>query len=159
MTVPQSRSYTFDANALLSDNAAAYTASGYGQVNGANGIVDLGGNQSTTPKQQARIDAVAVIQVTAIDIATGDEGYKILVVGSNASDMSTGNICLGSIQLGKAAHTDVPTAPDSTTGTYEVPFSNEQAGVFYEYVALYLVIAGTTPSISLFSFIAVLPEP
>lgn len=159
MTVPNERTYAFDADRLLSDNAAAYTASGFAQVASANGIVDLGGNQNVTPKQQARIDAVAVVDVTAIDISSGDESYKLLVLGSNAADMGSNCVCLGSTQLGKASHTDVPNAADSVVGRYEVPFTNEQAGTKYQYIAVYLVIAGTSPSISLLGFVAVLPEP
>ena len=45
MSFPNLRTYAFDANTQVSDNAAAYTASGYLQSGGADGIWDLGGNQ------------------------------------------------------------------------------------------------------------------
>ena len=71
------RTYAVDANNFLADGAAALTASGYAQYGGADGIIDLGGNQNITvtlpsiaasssiTPQQARIDAAVVIDVTA----------------------------------------------------------------------------------------------
>ena len=67
----------FDANMGLSDGSAAYAATGYAQYAGQDGVIDLGGNQnvtitlpsiadvSTITPQQARIDAVLVVDVTA----------------------------------------------------------------------------------------------
>lgn len=159
MSFPNDRTYSFDANLQLSDNAAAYAASGWTQVGGAQAIIDLGGNQGATPVQNARIDAVAIVDVTAIDISSGNETYKVLVVGSNDPGLATGNVCLGAIELCVAGAGDVPNNASNVTGRAEIMFTNNLAGNFYEYVGLYLVIAGTTPSINIESFIAVLPEP
>jgi hypothetical protein len=82
MSFPNDRTYTFDANNEFSDNAAAYTASGYLQKGGADGVVDLGGNQGTSPAQQARIDAVAIFDVTAITVS-GTQTYQLDIVVSN----------------------------------------------------------------------------
>ena len=172
------RTYSFDANMALADGAIAQTASGYAQYGGADGIVDLGGNQNVTitlpsiadstsiTPQQARIDAVCVVDVTAIDISSGNETYRLCVVGSNDPNFGSGKVnCLGEMEIGKGASLgfvngqDAPTVPAIGGLRYEIPFSSEQANVKYEFVKLYLVLGGTTPSITFKAFVAVLPEP
>ncbi len=165
MGFPNDRTYSFDANLQLSDNAAAYAATGWAQVGGADGLVDLGGNQGTTPVQQARIDAVCVCDVTALDAVTTDEAYRLIVVGSNdpafpngagqvLAEMEIAGGILSVLGLGGAGVTKT-----GVTGRYELPFTNNVAGNYYQYVKLFLVLTGTTPSISLEAFVAVLPEP
>src|SRR5882724_8248459 len=109
------RTYSFDANMAVSDGAAAITATGYAQYGGADGIVDLGGNQnvtitmpsiadsSTLTPQQARIDAVMVIDVTAVT-TTGIASEKLIVVGSNdpAFGATSGSFQLGMMEFGAA---------------------------------------------------------
>lgn len=173
MSFPNQRTYSYDANACLSDNAAAYTASGYLQCTGADGVMDLGGNQGVTitlpsiddvssiTPQQARIDAVCVFDVTAIDIASGNETYQLDIMVSNDPSFAAGNIvCAGGVQLGKGTSLRGPLAQkDSVIGRYEVEFTNNIAGSLYQFVKAYLTAGGTTPSINISSFISVLPEP
>jgi len=153
------RSYSFDANLLLADGAAAQTASGYAQVGGADGILDLGGNQGVTPKQQARIDAVLVGMISAIDISSGNETYKLKMLGCNAANFAANVQCLASLELGKGASLVPATQVDAAPGMFELPFSTEQFNTKYEYVKLYLELGGTSPSIQLQAYVAVLPEP
>lgn len=172
MSFPNLRTYSFDANAVLSDNAAAYTASGYAQVNGADALVDLGGNQgvtitlpsiddvSTITPQQPRIDAYCIVDVTAIDIASGNETYKIMLMLSNDPAFGSGTaVNAAMIEVGKGASLDGLNMKDSVIGRYELGFTNNVAGAIYQYAKLYLVLGGTTPSINISSFIAVTPEP
>lgn len=159
MSFPNDRTYSFDANLLFSDGLAALTASGFTQAYGANGILDLGGNQGTSPKQQSRIDACAVIDISAIKISAGNETYKILILGSNDPGLATGNVMLGGAEVGKGASSDGINMADSVAGRLELPFCTQVAGTLYEYVGVYLVIGGTLPSITLQGFIAVLQEP
>lgn len=160
MAFPSDRTYAFDANLLLSDNAAAYAATGFAQVGGAQAILDLGGNQGTVPLQQARIDAVAVIDVTAIKISAGNETYKLMMLISNDPGFGAGKVEMaGEIMVGKGVSRDGINMIDSVIGRYELPFVTQIAGVLYEYAALYLVIGGTAPSVSLSAFVAVLAEP
>lgn len=171
------RNYTFDANMLVSDGVSAITAAGWAQVSGAQGIVDLGGNQgititlpsianssSITP-QQARIDLAAVIYVNAATIS-GSNFYKVYAVGSNSPSFASGNVTLGAMVFGKGAAMDVPNSGDSHAPAgagnypagdfYEMMFTNEFNGVPQEYVSLY--VAGTFGSITLYSYLAVLPR-
>ena len=172
MSFPNQRTYSFDVNAQLSDNAAAYTATGYAQAGGADGIVDLGGNQgvtvtlpaiddiSTYTPQQARIDAVLIADVTAIKISAGNESYKLMALVSNDPAFGAGNVeQAGEIMVGKGASRDGVNMKDSVVGRYEIPFTNNIAGSIYQYVKLYLVIGGTAPTINVTSFVAVMPEP
>lgn len=158
MSFPNDRVYTRDVNLQFSDNAAAYTASGYLQVGGVQAVIDLQGNQGTTPLQQARGEWVAEINVTAIKTSATNETYKLLVVVSNDPAFGAGNVvAAGGIELGAAASTDVVNGATSVIGTYEVMFTNNVAGSIYEYAAVYLVTGGTNPSISIEGGLAVLP--
>lgn len=159
MSFPNDRVYNFDANLVLADGAAAATATAYSQVGGATQVLDLGGNQSTSPKQQARLDAVVVIDVSAIKTTSGNETYKLILVGSNDAGLATGNVVLGEIMLGKGSSLDILNGADSVTGQYELFFSTNQSGTLYEFIGLYVVIGGTTPSITFTADVAVLPEP
>src|SRR5271168_4080687 len=114
------RNYSFDANMQLSDGPA-YAAAGWTTVGGAQQILDLGGNQgititlpsiansSTIPPQQARIDAVAVIYVSAVTVS-GSDIYRLTLVGSNTASMAgaTSNYVLGQLQFGEGAQMDPP---------------------------------------------------
>lgn len=153
------RTYSFDINLLLSDNAAAYTATGFSQVGGADAILDLGGNQGVTPTQQARLDAVVVIDITAIDVSSGNETYKIKVIGSNTAAFATATANLSGYELGKGTSLLPATQSDTIVGRLELLFTTERFNTKYEFIKLYNEIGGTTPSISYQAFAAVLPEP
>jgi hypothetical protein len=173
MMLQGDRTYAFDANMGLSDAAAPYTATGYAQYLGSDGVVDLGGNQgisvtlpsinasSTINPQLARIDAALVLDVTAITTTT-TLVYKLMVVGSNDPNFGSSNVVLGSMQLGGGANLDIlngltTAAPGSVGGSrFELMFTNEQNNIKYEYVKLYN--AGTFGSITYRAFIAVLPR-
>lgn len=152
-------SYSFDVNLQLSDNAAAYTTDGYTQVNGADAVLDLGGNQSVTPAQQARMHAMCVIDVTAIDIASGDEVYRLKILGCNSSAFSSNVVSLAEITLGDGSTLVPNTQKDSVVGRYELPFVTEQANTKFQYVKMYVDVNGSSTSISFSAFVAVLPEP
>lgn len=152
------RTYNFDANLLLSDAGAAVTADGYAQVGGATATLDLGGNQSTSPTQQARLDAVAVVEISAIDIASGDETYVLRILGSNDSAWASGNIYeLAALTLGKGSALVPTTQGDTLVGEYEIMFTTERANVKYEYIRMYVDVGGTTPSITFQAYVSVLP--
>src|ERR1700683_1608681 len=169
------RTYTFDANNGLSDGATAYVASGYAQYGGADGIIDTGGNQNVTvtlpsidsvssiTPQQARIDAVIPLWVTAIKTSSSNETYKILVLVSNDPAFGAGNVQMaGGIQLGFAGSNDIPNgittpAPPAIGGhEYEILICTEHNLLKYQFLKLYVVLGGSTPSITFKAFMAVL---
>ena len=175
------RTYSFDANMALSDGFAAITVSGYAQYGGADGVVDLGGNQqavvtlpsiadvATITPQQARIDAVCVIDLTGASV-TGNPPLmtgtiKFILVGSNDAAFGTGNtVQLAMMEIGIAAGQEQPNGkvspgPPAIGGNrYELLFTNEQANVKYQFAKLYVVVA-TSGNPTFKAFIAVLPEP
>jgi hypothetical protein len=159
------RSYTMDANLELSDNAASYTATGFAQCRGVDGLVDLGGNQGTSPKQQARMDAVCVVDVTKLDATTTDEAYRLIVLVSNDPAFANGAVFVaGEVEIGAGVLSVLGPGVAGVTGTgvigrYEIMFTNQLAGVIYQYCKMFHVATGTTPIINYEAFIAVLPEP
>lgn len=141
------RTYPFDIQLLLKD-AGAITADAAAQVGGSNQILDMGA---------ARIDAVAVIDVTAIDISSADENYRLVLQGSNSSSFASGIQNLAIMELGATAARPGGAA-DSLVGRYELLFTNEQADVTYRYLRAYTDVTGTTPSINYTAFVTELPE-
>ena len=89
-----------------------------------------------------------LIDVTALEIASNDEKYDIILQGSpDAAFGTAGNIQeLMAISLSakelKASDSD----KDDATGRYVVPFRNEFGGTTYRYLRLYIVVAGTIAS-------------
>jgi hypothetical protein len=176
MMLQGDRTYSFDANLALADGSASVTASGYAQFAGADGIVDLGGNQnvtitlpsiadsSTITPQQARADFVVVLDVTAVT-TSGTASEKVIVVGSNDPAFGAGKtIQLGMMEFGAIVSQEQPNgfvtaAPNAVGGSrYEILCSSEQNNVKYQYVKLYNVIANSG-AITYKAFVAVLPEP
>jgi D-serine deaminase-like pyridoxal phosphate-dependent protein len=143
-----SRVYTFDANTELSDQTAAVTASAAATVDGSAKIIDFGAN--------TRVDAWAVINVTALDIASNDELYTFTIQGSSSASFASDIQNLASISFG-ATEVRPGGAIDSTVGQYEVGFTNEQDDVIYRYVRLYRTIAGTSPTITSTAFASTIP--
>jgi len=98
------------------------------------------------------VDGYMVIDVSACEVATGDEKYTIHLEGSNVASMASGSVTLANIPLGNL------TAPaDAATGTgrFVVPFRNEQNGTTYRYVRVYTLVAGTIATgINFMAFIA-----
>ena len=137
------RSFTYDANLQLKDSSAAITSSAAAQVSSAAQILDVGA---------ALFKGVAVIDITAIDIASTNESYRLTVQGSNSSSFASGIENLATLDLGATA-SRLGSGQDSVVGRYELLFQNEQASTVYRYLRLYMTLAGTTPSITLTAFV------
>jgi hypothetical protein len=169
------RNYTFDANNGLSDGAASYTASGYAQFAGADGVIDLGGNQgavvtlpsiadvSTITPQQPRIDAALVVIVTA-GTFTGTTLFRIFAVMSNNPGFTSGTVATaGMLEFGNAAGLDfingitTPAPPAIGGSVYELLFTNEQNNVKYQFLKLYNTVANSA-TLTYSAYVAVLPR-
>lgn len=134
----QNRSYTPDIEMLLADGAAAVTATAAGTVGGSDKILDVG---------NGRFEAVALVDVSALDIVSNNEEYDVLIQGSNSATFASGIENLAQLNLG-ATEVRQGGAQDSVVGRYELPFINQAVGTIYKYLRAYLVIAGTTPTIT-----------
>lgn len=137
-TVTRETSYLYDTLLQLEDGAAAITASGAGSA-----ILDIG---------DARMRGDVVIDVSAIDTVTGDETYTIHAQFSSSSSFAS-DIELGpSIQLSAAAVGGSDVVPDA--GRYVLPVVNVLDTRQYQYMRLFVVVAGTTPSITFEAFLS-----
>lgn len=141
------RTYPFDIQTLLKD-AGAITADAAAQVGGQAQILDLG---------PARMDAVVVVDVTAIDISSADENYRLVLQGSNSPTFASGIQNLAVLELGATAARPGGAA-DSLVGRYELMAANEQADVTFRYCRMYTDVTGTTPSINYTAFMTELPH-
>lgn len=136
------RGYSFDINTLLENGLVAVAAAsraGQATVNGTlinPQIIDLG---------TARVDALALIDLLALDVATTDELYQVVIQGSSSASFASDIQNLAKIDFGAAA-ARIGGAIVSTIGRYELPFTNEQNDVVYRYCRAYLMapVAGST---------------
>jgi hypothetical protein len=110
--------YAFDANLSLHDGSAL-TATGVGTV----AYFDVGGPY--------RFPAIAVANITALDLTTGNETYDLVIEGSVDAAFTTPKQ-LASQSIG-------------AIGRYTLPIDNDQGGVVYQYIRYKPVLAGTTP--------------
>lgn len=145
--MPQ-KTYTFDKNLQMKDSTAV-TATGNAQVSAADKILNLG---------TGRVDAVVVLDVSAIDTVTGDEKYEIEAQFSNSPSFASGVVTGNTYKLGGT--TAVPgNSAANGTGRYELAICNEIANVLYQYCRLVHRIAGTTPSITYTAYLAKMGNP
>ena len=139
---------TYDASLILEDGAASITAS---EAN--SDIVDLGSAgipRSAPLGADVGIDAAVLIDVTAIAIDGGDEGYDIIVQGSPDSDFGTAASIkeLIAIHLGASGTKRSDSDRDDTIGRFIVPFVNYADGVTYRYIRTYNLHTGATTAIT-----------
>lgn len=124
--------FTPDADFLLKD-AGLVAADAAAQVGGSAKVVDLG---------LSRFDGRVIVDVSAIEVATGDEIYRIKTQFSNSATFASGVVGGTQIHLGDSS-TLVGESADSTTGRYELPFTNEINGTLYRYMRIYTDVTGT----------------
>jgi hypothetical protein len=128
----QIRSYTYDADLALKD-AGLVAADAAATVGGSARRINVG---------DAVFKGVAVIDVTAIEVASNDEFYRIIVQGSTSPTFASDIENLAEITLAAAA-VRPGGAKVSTTGRYELFFVNEQDGVVYPHIRLFTDVGGT----------------
>lgn len=138
----------YDAGLLLKD-AGAVTTTGQGTVASAAVILDLGAAivGPSAPTAAQVLDGNMIVDVSAIDVVTGDESYEIVLQGSNSATFASGIVGLAWTHIGGATGIPGTAAVASLVGRNVVPFRNELNGVVYRYVRVEHVIGGTTPSI------------
>jgi len=122
---------SFDLTALMQD-AANITATVAGKVATVARVYDAGA---------ARIDARLIFDITAAEVATGNESYRVQVQGSSSPSFATDVWNLGAIQLGDSS-VSLETV-DTVAGRREIAFTNEVNGVVLRYIRVHFVVAGT----------------
>ncbi len=147
---------SFDAATELKD-AGAITADAAAQVGGSDQILDLeeGGGLFDTPSGSdgSRFDGSVIIDVTALDIVSNDEIYKIIAQVSSSPTFASD---IKNVAILELADTAVASggADDGEVGHYELGFTNEQNGVARRYARLFTDVTGTTPSIDYVAHLA-----
>jgi len=133
----QHSNFTYDSSQLLK-SAGLLAASADGT------IIDLGAGF---------VEGHVVIDLSACEIASGDEIYTVSLEGSNVAAMTSGSVCLAKKVFGNLV---VPMdAALSAAGRYVLPFRNEENGTLYRYVRLSTLIAGNIATgINFSAFIA-----
>jgi hypothetical protein len=87
------------------------------------------------------LEANAVIDVTAIEIASNDELYTLTVQGSTSSTFASVVQDLAILELGALEVLNFGDV-DSTIGRYILPVRNERDGVTYQYLRLICDVTG-----------------
>lgn len=139
--------YTYDAALAL--KAAALVAAT------ANGTLEL-------DVGEALLDALCVIDATAVEIDSNDESYEVIVQGSTVAGFGTASAItpLASITIGDKASTRgaagvTGIGTDDVVGRYVLPFRNERNGTIYRYLRIRTIVAGTIATgINYSSFVA-----
>lgn len=127
------KDFTFDSDLELKD-AGLIAADAAAQVDSAAKVIDLGA---------ARFDGRVIIDATAVEVASGDEIYDVIVELSSSSTFASTIVRGPSFRLGDAAAMEGGADADNGAGRYELPFTNEVNGTTYQYVRLYTEVAGT----------------
>lgn len=135
-----------DDNLVLNDTTAAITADALGSVGGsaAAGIIDIG---------DVPVAFDVVIPISAMDVASNDEEYRIQILGSDSASFASGIALLGELRIGALEALVGGTGgvdTDSVTGNYILTCRNYLGdGATYRYVRVNIEIeAGTSPSIT-----------
>ena len=122
----------FDALMYFKD-AGLVAADGGATVGGQARIIDLGGG--------ARPDARLIVDVTALEVASGAAVYRLRMQFSDSPTFASGIVNGAGIVIGDSSVTGA--SVDDVTTRYEFGFSNEVAGTLYRYSRLHADVSGT----------------
>lgn len=130
---------TFDALLELKDAGAVTVTNTAGTVASVARVLDVG---------DAFLDASLHVYISAIDIASNDEVYTVILQGSDSSTFASGVVNLVTLSFGKATPAGI--AADTTVGlAASVPVTNSLDGkTNFRYMRILTRVAGTTPSIN-----------
>jgi len=127
------RDFTFDYDLQLKD-AGLIAADDIAQVDGSDKILDFG---------QSRVDGRVIIDATAVEVASGDEAYEIVLEFSSSSTFASDIRQGPKFTLGDAAATVMLAADvDNGVGRYELAFTNEINGTTYRYMRMQIDVTG-----------------
>lgn len=130
MRAPQ-KDFIYDHSLLLKD-AGLVAADAAATVSASARVLDLGAG---------RFDGRVIADVTAIEVASGDERYLIKTQFSNSPTFASGIVGGPALDLGDSSVTK--DSADSATGRFELPFCNEINGTVFRYMRLWTEVQGT----------------
>jgi hypothetical protein len=126
------RDFTFDYDLLLKD-AGVIAADAAATVGGSAKILDLGAG---------RVDGRVIIDISEIEVATGNEGYKLKTQFSASATFASGVIGGTLLYVGDSSLL-IGESADTAIGRFELPFTNEINGTIYRYMRMYTDVEGT----------------
>lgn len=130
---PVTNGQIFDTLLQLKD-AGLVASSAAAEVGGSAKILDLGAGKA---------EGNVILDVTAVEVASGDEIYTVVCEFSNSASFASGIIAGVSQQLGHATPIIGGADTNNGVGRYVVPYTNVVNGTHYQYMRLYTVVAGT----------------
>lgn len=141
-------------DALLAWPSQTLTATGYMQIASANGQLDL---------KPGRLVGYWCFDISALTISS-NQTYALYLLASNDSAFGNANVeqlasyDLAAASSGRRIATILPatgTTPPTglTASRYVIPYTNMIGQYVFRYVQMYLVIGGTSPSITLTSWL------
>ena len=115
------------------DALGLFKAAGLVAASAAGTIIDLG---------DMRVDARVIIDITACEVATGDESYRVEVQVSDSATFASGIFisCLAHFGDSSVCFESADTA---VPRRHELAFTNEINGVTYRYARTFTRVAGT----------------
>src|SRR5688572_5542580 len=130
-------SYTYDAD-LEMKGAGVINADAAWLVGGAARVLDVG---------TGRFEGKCVIDISEIEIASGDERYDLLIQGSNSATFASDIAILAALPVGDgttigAAYAGSGVDVDDGPGRYVLPFCNERNNIYYRYIRGFTVVTG-----------------
>jgi len=132
-----------DVNLILKD-AGLVAASAAAQVGGVDRILNLG-EGPTSPSTPTAWEAKLYIDVSAIEVGTGDELYSIEWQCSSSATFASDIHVLAVLPLGHSSTSH--NSASNGTGRYILPVCNythnPETGAFLQYGRLYTRVAGT----------------
>jgi len=121
-------------NTLIMKDAGLVASSAAATVDSSAQVADVG---------EGLVDALLVVDVSAIEIASDDELYSIAVQGSDVSDFSTGSPVIEELAVLNLGAAEVLSgSQDSATGRYVLPFRNVKGSTAFPYLRVYTTVAG-----------------
>jgi hypothetical protein len=147
----RNRTYTFDKLLQLKD-AGLVAASAAAQVASADKIIDIGGSSANTDQgggstnvggtsSPGYFEGDIVVDITAIEVDTGNEKFTILAQVSNSATFADTIFNVGAIVVGDSS--TALESVDSVAGRRILKFCNQVNDVTYRYLRLYTQVVGT----------------
>jgi hypothetical protein len=143
-------------------SAQVLTATGF--LNNLNsGLIDLGATGSPalgSVSSAGRYVATWALQIGAMDLSSVDETYRFFLLGSNDPLFGNGNVELlgahdfAAVTAGRFITPLLGASPQNAPFTQIVPFTNLWQKILYRYLKCQVVITGTTPSVTVTSWIS-----
>jgi hypothetical protein len=164
LTIPSQPSlYKAPYDALTAfTSAQTITATGY--LNNLNsGLLDLGGSNPVSAA--GRTEMLWTVDITAVNMVTTDEFYRFALLGSNDGAFGNGNVELldffdiaaltANRQISTILGASPAIPPSGRAGTlFQRLVSNLQQEILYRYVKAYVVVGGTSPSVTVTSWLS-----